>query len=429
MLRTSSLWPVFAGLVFALAQGAAPVAAESAGVQAQPVVQAQIGATGETQDDLLADRRGEPLGVSPGDVLQLRVGAWNMIEGRYEAWAGVDGEITVQPDGSIMVPYAGHIAALGRTPASIAEEVAAALHATTGAGYVPAVAIEIAERRPIYVSGDVMAPGAFEFRDGLTARQALALAGGPVRAGGASANQLAGQRTSLVEARLRADLRIARLEAELDGLPDFDLPRGAERRPGLSRLIATERRLMTARQDSLANQIASVDALIEVLGRVRDGLSSQLALIQDDINRAEEELGRRRALAERGLVRASDLASAESSVSNLQLREVDMTNQLLGLEKDLSEAKRTRDALPQSREIEVLSELAAMRDRHRDIELEIARLDAELGMVGQTEGDITWRTELVPFGAEMPVDVEPWTFLRPGDTLILTAESVEPGSN
>ena len=114
---------------------------------------------------------------------------------------------------------------------------------------------------------------------------------------------------------------------------------------------------MEARGAALAAQTASVDDLLAVLVRVKAGLEDQIALVEGDLGRAQEELERRQELLERGLAREMDVAGAETSLSNLRLRLVEMNTQYLTLEKDLSEARRGRDTLGQTREVEILQEL------------------------------------------------------------------------
>lgn len=381
------------------------------------VLPAALSAASEPRPSASVAERSGDAPIEPSDVLTLRVGAWDLVGEHYQDWQGVGGEVTVQSDGTIMVPFAGIIPAAGRTTGAIADEISAALRAAIGVRSPPAVAVAVAQRRPIYVSGDVTSPGAIDFRDGLTVRQAIALAGGPLRFPPGSDSSVLGRQAQIREAILRADLRIARLEAELAGATDFDVPEEVGASTGNDSLIAVERRLMQSRESALVAQTASVDELIDVLMGVKSGLEEQIALVEAEVGRAQEELTRRRDLLERGLVRESDVSGAESSLSNLRLRLVDMSTQYLTLEKDLSEARRSRDVLAQAREIEILEELSEVRDNRRDREVEAAIFLP--GFAAGQAGDAPETFLLIEAGSDAQVSVDPETPLRPGDTLII----------
>jgi len=403
--------PILLAAPLLAALWAGPLAALGTEGAAPLPVRAEAGALGAAR-----------VGAAPivaGDVLRLRVGTWDLVGNQYQEWTGVDGELAVQDDGTILVPFAGAVRAAGRAPGAIAEEISVALRAATGVQAPPAVVVEVTGRRPVYVSGDVTTPGAIEFRPGLTVRQAIALAGGPLRL--VPGADLLGRQVQLREAILRADLRIARLEAELDGAADFEAPEGLEGQAELERLVAVERRLMEARGAALAAQTASMDDLLAVLVRVKAGLEDQIALVEGDLGRAQEELERRQELLERGLAREMDVAGAETSLSNLRLRLVEMNTQYLTLEKDLSEARRGRDTLGQTREVEILQELSAVRDQRRDLELEAALLVPGLAAAGS--GEPAPQVLLIEAGGRAQVPVEPEAELRPGDTLILETQA------
>lgn len=405
-------------LVLALVAGASVLTDTDAMAQSS-LTPKQVEATPVVQPIISEPRTSSRVPLAPGDVLSVRVGAWNIVESRYEEWGGVGGEVTVQIDGTIHLPLAGAVKAAGRSTSAIAAELADEMLVHTGLATPPSVTVSIASRRPIYIGGDVTAPGEFDFRDGLTVRQAIALAGGALRPPPEEMQTLLGRQARLEEAILRADLRVARLEAELVGAETLDAPAEMDV-PGLAELVEVERKLLSARRKSLEAQELSIDALIEVLGNVRRGLMRQLQLVADEIARAEEEVARREELLERGLARATDTAGAQSQLSSLQLRQVDMNVQLLGVEKDLSEARRTRDALAQNREVTVLQELSAEQDRRRDTELEFFSVKAALAGTAVPSGGTTrYEAEVVADGATEAAPAEMSMLLRPGDTLTL----------
>lgn len=120
--------------------------------------------------------------LSPGDALELSViGAPELHQ-----------RTGIGNDGLISLPLVGDIRAAGRTLQDVRSEVQAALTrqsfrrpantetaSTSAYNIAPAeISLQIAEYRPVYVSGDVAHPGQVIYQPGLTVRQAVAIAGG-----------------------------------------------------------------------------------------------------------------------------------------------------------------------------------------------------------------------------------------------------------
>lgn len=107
--------------------------------------------------------------VQPGDTLAVRF--------YYHPDHDQDG-VVVRPDGRIALPVIGEVEAAGLTPARLAERIAE-MSASILRDPQVAVQLKAASRAGIYVGGEVNRPGLVEFRPGLTAVQAILLAGGP----------------------------------------------------------------------------------------------------------------------------------------------------------------------------------------------------------------------------------------------------------
>ena len=85
-------------------------------------------------------------------------------------------ERTVDGDGTITFPLLGALSVEGHTVQEFQDELTTRL----GAGYLrhPKVTVFIAKHRNFTVSGEVRKPGGFEYREGVTLREAVALAEG-----------------------------------------------------------------------------------------------------------------------------------------------------------------------------------------------------------------------------------------------------------
>lgn len=88
----------------------------------------------------------------------------------------MDKTVRVAPDGTISYPILGKISAVGLTADELKEKITALL--AEDYLYDPKVSVFIKEHAKVYVSGEVIKPGAYELRAGLTVMEVIALAGG-----------------------------------------------------------------------------------------------------------------------------------------------------------------------------------------------------------------------------------------------------------
>ena len=87
------------------------------------------------------------------------------------------GDFDIGLDGGLSLPLVGTIAAEGKSPEQLSNEIAGALSA---GGYVlnPRVSVDVAQHRPFYILGEVQTPGEYPYVGDLTVEQAIAKAGG-----------------------------------------------------------------------------------------------------------------------------------------------------------------------------------------------------------------------------------------------------------
>jgi protein involved in polysaccharide export with SLBB domain len=130
------------------------------------------------------------------------LGTGDVIEVRVFQEADVSGVFRVAPEGSIDFPLCGKVAVGGLTAAAAADAIAQCLKA--GRFYKsPQVSVFLKElnSRKVYVFGEVARPGTFPYEDGMSAVQAIALAGGFTRLASKNActvsRQLAGEQARI----------------------------------------------------------------------------------------------------------------------------------------------------------------------------------------------------------------------------------------
>jgi protein involved in polysaccharide export with SLBB domain len=104
------------------------------------------------------------LGV--GDKVKISVFGENELSGPFEIGAG----------GMLALPLIGEIPAKGQTVTDLRRAIESRLKA----GYLkdPKVSVEVTAYRPFYVHGEVRSGGEVAFKNGVTVRDAIAIAGG-----------------------------------------------------------------------------------------------------------------------------------------------------------------------------------------------------------------------------------------------------------
>src|SRR5271167_3201989 len=105
--------------------------------------------------------------IGPQDVLDISV--WKEPE--------VSRVVPVRPDGKISLPLLNDVQAAGLTPAVLAAQITESLKKYVTSPQVTVIVTTINSQR-VYISGEVVRPGAFPMLPGMTVMQALTSAGG-----------------------------------------------------------------------------------------------------------------------------------------------------------------------------------------------------------------------------------------------------------
>jgi len=187
--------------------------------------------------------------LGPLDKLNVRIAEWQTADATLRDWSQISGEYTVGPDGAISIPFIGSIAAAGKTTDELSKSIGEKLQQALGLIDHPSASVEIAQFRPVYLTGDVRTPGQYPFQPGLTVLKALALAGGLkdnengmrperdfINAKG-DYDVLRSQQNQLLAQR-------ARLQAEADGKATIDTPPALKDVANGDQLMANENQIL-----------------------------------------------------------------------------------------------------------------------------------------------------------------------------------------
>lgn len=279
--------------------------------------------------------------------LEIRVGRWDPIQETYADWDAIGGNFQVSASGTVTLPLIGSLPAAGLTPDALGAEISQRVQDRMGVrGEVQAV-VTIMEYAPIYVLGDVGAPGAYPHAPNMTVLQALSLAGG---IDSANPQLLRGERGALsalgsyrvMELELLRRLAtLTRLEAEEAGT-EMATPEELSTSPLGTELIAQEQRIMEAQQTALSSSLTQLDELEALLQERISRLETQAILRQEQLDLLDEELTNAASLVERGLSTAARASNLKREVADQQVRLLEVETARLNAEQQLNETRRDR---------------------------------------------------------------------------------------
>lgn len=114
---------------------------------------------------------------APSETSRIyRVGIGDKIKVTVFGETDLSGQFEIGATGALSMPLVGEIPAKGRSVAELRDAIAARLR--TGYLRDPKVNVEITTYRPFYVHGEVRGGGEFAYKNGVSIRDAIAIAGG-----------------------------------------------------------------------------------------------------------------------------------------------------------------------------------------------------------------------------------------------------------
>jgi polysaccharide biosynthesis/export protein ExoF len=370
--------------------------------------------------------------IAPSDVLGLRVTDWLPVEGELREWEAITGTYTVDADGRATFPYIGELAVAGQSPAAIGEQIGEALKQRFALADRPYANVSIDGRRPVLVGGAVMRPGEVPYVAEMTARHALALAGGVLSPSGDGSSVLLQSLTAEAQVRILTDqevagvIRVARLRAELDGaaeIPANALPAGGG--PLLAALVVDARRLLALRRESVESERQLIDSRIALLEQEIAALTQQQLALARQKTLAAEQKTVTESLADRGLAANARLLDAERSLVTIETQILDVSTALLDARQELEEARAKAGQLAKDRATEIMTELQTAEVELAEIRERLALQHSVAGILaaslgGETDATAALSVTVYRGGKPDPVGKGLDTVLRPGDLVDVT---------
>ncbi|APO75830.1 exopolysaccharide biosynthesis/export protein ExoF 1 [Rhizobium etli 8C-3] len=371
------------------------------------------------------------------DKLRIRVAEWQTAEGSIRDWSVVSGDYTIGPSGSLSLPFVGDLPASGKTTDAIAQEIGVALQKQFGLKDRPSASVELAQFRPIYLTGDVENPGEYPFAPNLTVVKAVSIAGGLRRAdaGQRFARDFINAKGDAVvytTERNRLIARKARLQAETSKSDTIEMPQELKDLPEAKALLASETSLMNTRKKRLTLQLQALDDLkallqaeIVSLGKKTETQTRQLELAKEDRDKVEN-------LAEKGLALSARKMAAEQRAADTEATLLDIDTNILKAKQDISQANQDEITLRNDWDAKLSQELQDTESELDTLNLKIATSDALMSEAlaqsndaarfdPQNAASISYSIVREVDGQSKEIPVQENTTLQPGDLIRVTA--------
>jgi polysaccharide biosynthesis/export protein len=351
--------------------------------------------------------------------------------------AELSGEIQIDGEGNINVPFIGSIAVKGLTIGDCQKTITERL--ADGILAKPAVSVRVIELRPIYVLGDVHTPGAYPYRYGGTVKSAVAAAGGfglpdAVQSAAVSDYYLADERFRELDLQRKALLvRRARLEAQRDGAEKFTPPAslGAEGDGDAAETVAIERETFDSQAAVMKTQIDQMRAQKPRLLNEIDAVNGQIAVEKKQVEIIRHESDQYAGLMKQGLglanadtqlkleetTRESDIWRLEAEISRLQMDSGDLEIKIQEVEVTFKK-QVIADLLDTQQKLKELEVTLQSARAIRAFKLQQAGNPA-LQQPGSVRGEFDYNFNVTreQDGKENVIDATETTSLEPGDVV------------
>ena len=320
--------------------------------------------------------------VRPDTRLKVTVVEWVASTGDYKEWTALNGEFSVTPAGSIFIPMIGQLPVEDKTVDQISEMIGANLKRITGLATAPTASVEVIKYPMIYVSGAVERAGEFEFKPGLTVKQAMAMAGGRERRSSPQGEYSDAEQIRYAGDLGRLDLQLkhfmakrARLMAEFSGKDKIEFPpeiAAGSQDPIISQILQSETALFTARADALNRAQQSASELETLLTNEIAVLDEKMTTQDRQVSIAQDELSDISKLVDTKILTTSRKTSLERTVADMQSGKLDMVVASMQAKQKLSETKRDAETLKTQRTTEAGQELQTTEADIEDTKLKRA---------------------------------------------------------
>jgi len=364
--------------------------------------------------------------LQPGDKLELRI----------DRVLPQPAQLTVGGSGGIRVPLLDRVAVAGLTPTEATERLNE-LYVERGLLVAPYINLSLLRTRPVFVTGDVREPGAYDHANGLTVQQAVALAGGlvnplfPSDPATMASDALADRAAAQAEI-VSAELDIARHAAMLSGASSLEYSPSEPPQMAPSALegivaaasqqLQIERNLLREELTQIRSQIEDASEEIVAMKARRDELDLLIAI-------EEEEVERLSSLRDSGYGTTRTLTQAQRQLSMTRSLRLEQDTRLAQAMRQRTELLRAQTRLRADTKAQAAAGVAESRVRAEIARARWVAAGARLARAGELQS--AQRTATMGPRARYALRrsagasvrwVEPATPVKPGDTIEVDIE-------
>lgn len=314
--------------------------------------------------------------LGTADKLRIRVAEWQPADGTIRNWDVINGDYSVGPSGTLSLPFIGQLDVAGKTAGEVGEKIGAQLQSKFALRNLPSASVEVAQFRPVFLTGDVQTPGEYPYAPNMTVLKAVSLAGGLRRsdAGQRFAKDFINARGDAAvydDQRGRLLARQARLQAEVVGAEDIKKTPEMEKVVNIDALLESESALMKSRTERYTLQLKALKDLRDLLESEVESLKKKSETQQRQLEIANEDREKVNRLNEQGLALAQRRISAEERAAEVESTLLDIDTNALRAKQDINKAQQD--------EINLRNDWEAQRSKElQDTQAELQKLNLQL---------------------------------------------------
>ena len=377
--------------------------------------------------------------LGTADKLRIRVAEWQPADGTIRNWDVINGDYSVGPSGTLALPFIGQLNVAGKTAGEVGEALGAQLQSKFALRNLPSASVEVAQFRPVFLTGDVQTPGEYPYAPNMTVLKAVSLAGGLRRsdAGQRFARDFINARGDAAvydDQRGRLLARQARLLAEVSGDQEIKKTPEMEKVVNIDALLESESALMKSRTERYTLQLKALKDLRELLDAEVESLRKKAESQQRQLQLANEDREKVNRLNEQGLALAQRRISAEERAAEVEATLLDIDTNALRAKQDINKAIQD--------EINLRNDWDAQRSKElQDTQAELQKLNLQLSTSRELMSEaLAQSAEALRFdpsgksasisyvvvrednGKSKEIKVDETTALEPGDVIKVSSE-------